>query len=124
VWSEPPLGVVVAAMAVLLTGYLLVLRVFLENRWAGRTVETWAGQEVISTGPYSIVRHPMYTGFVALQIALPVALGSWWGLIPALAVFPIIAVRIDNEEKVLVRELPGYEEYRRTVRYRLVPGVW
>ncbi len=123
-WSAPPLAAVVAAMAVVLWSYLLVVRVFLENRWAGRTVETWQGQEVISTGPYSVVRHPMYTGFVALQLALPVALGSWWGLVPALAILPIIVVRIRHEEEVLGRELPGYAAYRRKVRYRLIPLVW
>ncbi len=123
-WSEIPTAAVVAALALSLGGYLLILRVFVENRWAGRTVETCDGQEVISTGPYAVVRHPMYTGTLVLWLATPVALGSWWALLPALAFIPILVLRIRNEEEVLVRELKGYEEYRRRVRYRLLPLVW
>jgi len=123
-WSDPSLAVIVAAMVACFVGYLVVLRAFAENRWAGRTIETWAGQKVIFTGPYAIVRHPMYAGYVPMQLATPLALGSWWGLIPALAVFPIILLRIANEEKVLVRDLPGYEEYGDRVRFRLIPFVW
>jgi len=123
-WSDPPTAAVVAAMAIVLGGYLTVVRVFLENRWAGRTVEVFAEQKVISTGPYGIVRHPMYTGTIALYLATPVALGSWWALIPALTFIPIFVLRIRNEENVLVRDLPGYAEYRQRVRHRLVPFVW
>jgi protein-S-isoprenylcysteine O-methyltransferase Ste14 len=123
-WSNPPLGVVAAALAFSLAGYVAVVRVFLENRWAGRTIETYAGQQVISTGPYAIVRHPMYAGSSLLYVATPLALGSWWAALPALAVIPIFVFRIRNEEDVLVRELAGYDEYRRKVRHRLVPFVW
>ena len=123
-WSEPPLVVVVAAMATTLAGYLGILRVFVENRWAGRTVETYPGQQVISTGPYAIVRHPMYAMSVALYLATPVALGSWWAVLPALAFIPVFVLRIGDEEQVLVRDLPGYDEYRRKVRWRLVPLIW
>lgn len=123
-WSEPPTAAVVAAMAMVLGGYLTVVRVFLENRWAGRTVEVFAEQKVISTGPYGIVRHPMYSGTIALYLATPVALGSWWALIPALTFIPIFVLRIRNEEAVLIRDLPGYAEYLHKVRYRLVPFVW
>ena len=123
-WSEPPLAAVVAALALSLGGNLTILRAFLENRWAGRTIETYSGQEVVSTGPYAIVRHPMYAGAAALYLTTPVALGSWWALIPALAFIPVLVFRIRNEEEVLLRELPGYDEYRRRVRYRLVPFIW
>jgi protein-S-isoprenylcysteine O-methyltransferase Ste14 len=123
-WSNPPLVVVVAALAVSLIGYLSILLVFLENRWAGRTIETYAGQQVISTGPYAIVRHPMYAGTSFLYVATPLALGSWWAVLPALAFIPVFVFRIRNEEEVLVRELAGYDEYRSEVRYRLVPFVW
>jgi protein-S-isoprenylcysteine O-methyltransferase Ste14 len=123
-WSEPPAAVVFAAMAIALGGYLVILRVFLENRWAGRTVEVYPGQTVVSTGPYAIVRHPMYAGSTALYLATPVALGSWWALLPALLFVPVFVFRIRNEEEVLVRDLPGYAEYRRQVRYRLVPFLW
>jgi protein-S-isoprenylcysteine O-methyltransferase Ste14 len=123
-WSEPPLAVIVAAMVVSVGAYLVILRVFMENRWAGRTIETSPEQTVISTGPYAVVRHPMYAAYIALQLATPLALGSWWALIPALAVCPVIALRIENEEEVLARDLPGYEDYRRQVRFRIVPFVW
>jgi protein-S-isoprenylcysteine O-methyltransferase Ste14 len=123
-WSHPPLGVVVAALAIWLAGYLAVVRVFLENRWAGRTIETYAGQQVISTGPYAMVRHPMYAGTSLLYVATPLALGSWWAVLPALAFIPVFVLRIRNEEEVLVRELAGYDAYRQKVRYRLVPFVW
>ena len=123
-WSEPPLWVVAAALAASLAGYLGVLRVFVENRWAGRTIETYDGQQLISSGPYAVVRHPMYAASTILYLATPVALGSWWALLPALAFVPVFVLRIRNEEDVLVRELPGYAEYRGRVRYRMFPCVW
>jgi protein-S-isoprenylcysteine O-methyltransferase Ste14 len=123
-WSEPPLAAVVAAQALALASCLGMLTVFLANRWAGRTIETWLGQEVISTGPYAIVRHPMYVAILVLYVASPVALGSWWAVIPAIVYAPMLVIRILNEEEILVRELPGYEEYRKKVRYRLLPLVW
>jgi len=123
-WSHPPLGVVVAALAASLTGYLTILRVFFENRWAGRTIETYADQRVVSTGLYAIVRHPMYAAVSLLYLATPLALGSWWAVLPAMAFVPTFVFRIRNEEEVLVRELPGYDEYRKKVSYRLVPGIW
>ncbi|MBN1944877.1 MAG: isoprenylcysteine carboxylmethyltransferase family protein [Bradymonadales bacterium] len=123
-WSDPPLLAVLVAMAVVLASYLAILRVFIENHWAGRTVETFAEQRVISTGPYALVRHPMYVGVLALYLATPVALASWWALLPMLTIVPMFVIRIRNEEEVLVRELPGYQEYRQKVRWRLVPKVW
>jgi protein-S-isoprenylcysteine O-methyltransferase Ste14 len=123
-WSHAPLGAVVAAQALALTSYLAVLAVFVANRWAGRTVETRPGQQVVSTGPYAIVRHPMYVASLVLFLTSPVALGSWWAVIPAVLYAPVLVVRILNEEDVLVRELPGYDEYRKKVRYRLLPLVW
>lgn len=123
-WSQPPRAAVVAGMALSLAGYLAILRVFLENRWAGRTVETWAEQKVISTGPYAIVRHPMYSGVLVYLLATPLALGSWWGMLSAVGFVPFLVARIRNEEALLVRELPGYDDYRRRVRRRLVPGLW
>jgi protein-S-isoprenylcysteine O-methyltransferase Ste14 len=123
-WSHPPLAVVVAALAISLAGYLAAVRVFLENRWAGRTIETYAGQQVISTGPYAVVRHPMYAGTSLLYVATPLALGSWWAALPALAFIPVFVFRIRNEEEVLIRALAGYDEYRKRVRYRMVPFVW
>ena len=123
-WSHTPTAAVVAAEVLVLASYLGVLRVFTVNRWAGRTVEIRQGQELISTGPYAIVRHPMYVAILVLWLASPVALGSWWALAPAVLYLPVIVVRILNEEEVLVRDLPGYEEYQQRVRYRLLPFVW
>ncbi len=123
-WSDPPLEIVIAAMAAVAGGYFVILRTFMENRWAGRIIETCPEQKVVSTGPYAIVRHPMYAGYIVMQLATPLALGSWWALLPALVFFPVIALRIRNEEAVLVRNLTGYEEYRQKVRFRIVPFVW
>jgi len=123
-WSEPPGAAVITSLLLSLGGYLMILRVFLENRWAGRTVETFSEQHVVSTGPYALVRHPMYSGIIILLLATPVALGSWWAVLPALSYIPFIVLRIRNEEGVLSRELSGYEEYRRRVRYRLVLFLW
>lgn len=123
-WSDVPWPVVIAGALFSLLGYLFILRVFWVNRWAGRTVETSANQELITDGPYRFVRHPMYVGVIVWLFATPVALGSWWGLIPVGLVVPGLVARIVDEEKVLVRDLPGYENYQKCVRYRLLPGIW
>lgn len=123
-WSSVPPLVVLAADAVVVLGFALVWRVFRENQYASRVVQVEGGQRVITTGPYASVRHPMYTGVALMILATPVALGSYWALLPALTIVPILMVRIRNEELVLDRDLIGYTEYRRRVKYRLVPGVW
>jgi protein-S-isoprenylcysteine O-methyltransferase Ste14 len=123
-WSDVPAPVVLAADLVILLGYGLIILVFRENEFAGRTVRVEQGQRVIATGPYALVRHPMYLGTLLMYLATPIALGSWWALIPALLIVPILAARIINEEQVLARDLPGYPEYCRRVHFRLVPGIW
>jgi protein-S-isoprenylcysteine O-methyltransferase Ste14 len=123
-WSHPPVAVEIAAQAILLACYLAVLNVFRVNSWASRTVKTVPGQQVVSTGPYGVIRHPMYAATITLYLATAVALGSWWAVIPAALFIPLLIVRIRNEEDVLVRELPGYDEYRKKVRFRLIPHVW
>lgn len=123
-WSNVPVAVVLLADLVVLIGYGIILRVFRENRYASRVVEVAQGQKVINTGPYAVVRHPMYVGTLLMYLASPVALGSWWALLPALLIVPILVARIVNEEAVLVRELPGYEEYKQQTRYRLIPAIW
>ena len=105
-------------------GYGLFVLVLRENRYASRTVQVEQGQRVISTGPYAFVRHPMYLGVTLMYLASPLALGSYWALLPALLIIPILVARIVNEEQVLVRELDGYREYQQVTRYRLLPGVW
>jgi protein-S-isoprenylcysteine O-methyltransferase Ste14 len=123
-WSSVPLPVVLAADVVVLLSYGLTIRVLLENEFASRTVEVMQGQRVISSGPYAYVRHPMYLAVLLMVLASPIALGSWWALLLALSIIPILVVRILDEEKVLARDLEGYAEYRQEVRYRMVPGLW
>jgi protein-S-isoprenylcysteine O-methyltransferase Ste14 len=123
-WSAVPAGLAVAADGLVLAGYLVFFLTVRENSFAARVVQVEQGQEVISTGPYAVVRHPMYSGISLMWIATPVALGSWWGLIPALTTPLFLAVRLLDEEGALSAALPGYTEYTRRVRWRLVPGVW
>jgi len=123
-WSEIPVEAVLFADVLVIVGYALVFLVFRENPFTSRVVEVEPGQTVISTGPYAIVRHPMYLGVSIMWIATPVALGSYWAL-PVFLIMPVILVyRILNEEEVLLRELPGYRDYTRKVRYRIIPGIW
>lgn len=123
-WSEIPAGAVLGADVLVILGYVLVFLVFKENPFASRVVEVEPDQKVISTGPYALVRHPMYLGTSIMWLATPVALGSYWAL-PVFLILPIVLVyRIRNEEEVLLRELPGYREYTQNVRYRLIPGIW
>jgi protein-S-isoprenylcysteine O-methyltransferase Ste14 len=123
-WSSVPVWCVIVADLLVLLGYGLIIRVFMENEYASRTVEVVEGQRVIRTGPYAILRHPMYAGVVLFYLASPVALGSWWAFLPAAFILPMLVVRIVNEEQVLERDLTGYADYRQQVKYRLVPGVW
>jgi len=123
-WSEVPVWVIAVADALVLLSYGFVFLVFRENSYASRIVEVEKSQKVISTGPYGVVRHPMYTGTIVMYLATPVALGSWWGVLPMLSIPVILVVRLLNEEKVLARSLPGYSRYLRKVRYRLLPGIW
>jgi protein-S-isoprenylcysteine O-methyltransferase Ste14 len=123
-WSDVPVPVVLAADLLVLLGYGIVILAFRENQYASRIVQVEQDQQVITTGPYALVRHPMYVGAMLMYGASPLALGSYWALIPALVIVPILVVRIANEEQVLERELPGYPEYRQATRYRLLPGIW
>ncbi len=108
-WSEIPAEIIITTDAVILAGYIIIFLVFRENSYASRIVEIDTGQKVISTGPYSIVRHPMYIGVLIMYLPTPVALGSYWGLIP-MALLPVaMLLRILNEEKVLRENLVGYD---------------
>ena len=123
-WSNLPMTVNYVGAGLFLTAYVLYAEVLRENRWLSRTIEVQEGQTVVSTGLYSIVRHPMYFATVILFLSMPLVLGS----IPAFLVFlcypAIIARRIRNEEQVLSRDLPGYREYCGRVRWRLIPFIW
>jgi protein-S-isoprenylcysteine O-methyltransferase Ste14 len=94
------------------------------NSFASRIIEVQSGQKVISTGPYRFVRHPMYFGAITMFLFMPLALGSYWTLPPAALVVPVIVFRLLNEEKVLLKDLPGYSEYCLHTRFHLIPLVW
>ena len=123
-WSYVPLWAMIAAAALFLVGYGLYAEVMRENAHLSRTVEIQENQKVISTGLYSVVRHPMYLATLLMFLPLALILGSLWGLIP-FALYPvIIVIRIINEEKVLENGLDGYIEYKSKVKYRLIPFIW
>ena len=123
-WSSVPLWLVIAASMLFLIGYAMYAEVMRENAYLSRTVEVQEGQQVISTGLYGVVRHPMYLATLLMFLPMPLILGSFWGLIP-FALYPVgIVIRILNEEKILMEGLDGYTEYKTKVRYRLIPFVW
>jgi protein-S-isoprenylcysteine O-methyltransferase Ste14 len=123
-WSDVSMVLVIIANIMVFLGYWLVYFVFRENSYTSRIVEVEKGQKVISTGPYAIVRHPMYSGMVVMFLFTPIALGSWWGLIVFIFLPVVLIFRILNEEDVLRKDLQGYQEYCLKVRYRLIPFVW
>ena len=123
-WSHLPYWAIAAASAVFLLAYVLYAEVLRENTYLSRTIEVQENQHVIDTGLYGVVRHPMYMATLLLFGSMPLVLGS----LPAFVIFLcyplIIAKRIQNEEEVLARDLPGYREYLQRVKYRLIPFVW
>jgi len=123
-WSQVPTWLVIVADVLVFAGYCIFVWVLRENSYASRTVQVEQGQKVVSSGPYALVRHPMYTGSVLMYMASPLALGSYWAILPTLLIVPILVARIINEEKVLLRDLPGYADYQRKTPYRLAPGIW
>jgi len=123
-WSGVPAWACVLADVLVFLGYVIVFFVFRENSYASRIVEVVEGQQVVTTGPYSLVRHPMYAGLILMYLSTPIALGSFWALAFFVPVIALIVVRALDEEKVLARGLEGYTAYTQKVRYRLVPKVW
>jgi protein-S-isoprenylcysteine O-methyltransferase Ste14 len=123
-WSVVPLGGVIFADALFVLGFGFIGRVYRENTYTSATIEVVQGQKVISTGPYAVVRHPMYASALLYLIGTPPALGSYWGLLALVFLLPFLVWRLVDEEQVLARELPGYTAYQARVRYRLVPGIW
>ena len=123
-WSRMPGAVAILGDVLLLAGWLGILQVFRTNTYAAATIQVASGQSVISTGPYAVVRHPMYAAALLMLLGIPVSLGSWWGALVLAALLPALAWRLIDEERVLVRDLSGYADYRRKVRWRLIPGLW
>jgi len=123
-WSRVPAIASIGGDALIAIGFAIIFFVFKENTYTSGVIEVADGQRVISTGPYALVRHPMYSGALFMLAGIPVALGSWWGLLPVVPMAAAIAWRLIDEEKFLSANLPGYSEYLRKVRYRLAPLVW
>lgn len=123
-WSYVPMWAVIVASAILLISYGFYAEVMRENTYLSRTIEVQDGQKVVETGLYGIVRHPMYAVTIWLFLSIPVVLGSWWSLLCFLPYIPVIITRIVNEEKVLEKGLEGYTDYKKRVKYRLIPFIW
>ena len=123
-WSHVPTWLVIAASVILLISYALYAEVMRENAYLSRTIEIQEGQKVVDTGLYSLVRHPMYAVTLWLFLAIPLVLGSWISLVFFLHYPILIVVRIRGEETVLTQGLAGYTEYKRKVKYRLIPFIW
>ena len=123
-WSLVPPYVSLLGDVLVALGLFIDLLVFKENSYGASNIQVEEGQRVISTGPYALVRHPMYAGVLVMVIGVPLALSSWWGLAIIALVVPGLAWRIIDEEKLLKKDLPGYVEYVQKVRYRLVPYLW
>jgi protein-S-isoprenylcysteine O-methyltransferase Ste14 len=123
-WSHVPNPLVVAGDALVAIGFYLIFLVYRENTYTSATVEVAAGQRVVSTGPYALVRHPMYAGGAVYLFATPLALGSYWSFVPIAIMLPFLIWRLFDEERLLSAELPGYADYQKRVRYRMIPHVW
>jgi protein-S-isoprenylcysteine O-methyltransferase Ste14 len=123
-WSHMPPSGALAGDLLMMLGWLAIFFVFKENSFTAATIELAPDQRVISTGPYALVRHPMYAGALIMLVGIPIALGSWWGALVVAAIMPALIWRLMDEEKFLAGNLPGYAEYQEKVRYRLIPGVW
>lgn len=123
-WSHVPAWLSVVGDILVATGLGIAMLVIVQNNYAAATVQVEQGQTVISSGLYGIVRHPMYVGNVVMMTGIPLALGSYWGLLFVLPGVAVLVARILDEEELLFAQLAGYTEYGRRVRYRLVPHVW
>ena len=123
-WSTVPTAVVVVGNVLVLVGLAVAELVVIQNNYAAATITVEKDQPVVSTGLYGLVRHPMYVGALILIVGMPLALGSYWGLLTIIPGVLIFVARITDEEKALRQDLAGYDEYIEKVHYRLVPGVW
>ena len=124
VWSRMPSYMALAGDGLVVAGFIAIFFVLKENTFSSATIELAADQKVISTGPYAVVRHPMYAGAIVMLLGIPIALGSWWGLLVFVSMMPALIWRLIDEEKFLARNLLGYTQYQQRVRRRLIPLVW
>ena len=123
-WSVAPLAVVIAGDILVVIGFYFIFLVYKENTFTSATIEIAENQKVISTGPYALVRHPMYASALLYLVGTPLALGSYWGLLALAFMMLFLVWRLMEEEKFLARNLPGYTAYQKQVRHHLVPYVW
>jgi len=123
-WSAVPTAVSVICEVVVVAGLSLGVLAVVQNGYAAANITVEDEQPVISTGMYGLLRHPMYFSLLVTMVGLAPALGSYWALAGALISVPILVVRILDEERLLTRQLAGYRDYTRQIRYRLVPGIW
>jgi len=123
-WSQVPDAVAVLGDGLVALSFLVFYLVVRVNRYSAATVRVEQDQQVVSSGPYALVRHPMYAGVLPLVVGMPLALGSWWGWCAGALLLATLVWRLLDEERFLGQNLPGYTEYCRRVRYRLLPGVW
>jgi len=123
-WSGVPGWLCVLGDVLVAAGLTIAMLVIVENSYAAATVTVEAGQRLASGGLYKLVRHPMYVGNVIMMVGMPLALGSYWGLVFVIPGIAVLVFRILDEEQLLTNELPGYRDYAQRVRYRLLPYVW
>ena len=123
-WSSMPPWLVLAANVVLVLSFAICFIVLKQNSYAASTIRVEADQPVVSTGLYAIVRHPLYSGALLLMLVTPLALGSYWTLLVAFALIPVLMWRLLDEERFLKQNLPGYADYCRATRFRLIPLIW
>ncbi len=123
-WSSVPVPAVLTADVLIVAGFCIIFRVYKENPFTAATIQVEKDQKVITTGPYAIVRHPMYSGALLMFLATSPALGSWWGLLVFIPTLPLLIWRLFDEEKLLSKNLPGYTEYCEKVHSRLIPGIF
>lgn len=123
-WTSAPTAICLVGDVLVAAGLSVMMLVVIQNSHAAATVRVEADQQLISTGLYGMVRHPMYTGNVIMMVGIPLALGSFWGLLFVIPSVIVLAVRIRDEETLLSDELAGYADYTQKVRYRLVPSLW
>lgn len=123
-WSNIELRIVILSNIIVFASYIFIFYVFKKNSYASTVIQVESEQNVISSGPYALVRHPMYLGMVIMSLFMPIALGSYISIIPMIFIIPITIIRIKNEEEILLKNLNGYNKYCSKTKYRLIPFVW